>query len=122
MKPLLLSGIKGAVFFGELMIISPFLKMAVKALPDFRLPANVLKVVRMVGFLVALTIAVMWICLLLKLANDKVLHLSPNICRIALLVILAVALCGALKMLYNVYCHGGVGLLPTKNKPLKMKK
>ena len=113
MKPLLISGIKGAVFFGELMMISPFIKMAVKALPDFRLPANVLKVVRMVGFLLALSIAVMWICLLLNLANEKVLHLSPNIGRIALLVILAVALCGALKMLYKVYWSGGQGLIPS---------
>ena len=80
----------------------PLSSLGASALPENKLPVNVYKGLQITGFFLALISAVLLVCIGMSFCNRRFLHIPPGFCILVVLVVLALSICGAIKMVKKV--------------------
>ena len=106
------------VFAVIFFLCMPLVALGANALPENKLPGNAHKAFQITGFLLALISAVVWSLCMANKCNQKYLHMPSKLMQVVTLVVVILAICGAVKMVKRVIA----GEKTADNKDGKLKK
>lgn len=80
----------------------PLASLGARALPENKMPVNVHKGLQITGFMLSLVSAVSLVCWGLNICNQRFLRIPPGFMVLLVLLMVALSICGAVKMIKKV--------------------